>query len=97
MFLDLAISPNRCETKNCIGVEGSTIVIENVWTLKESVIEEAMVGLLSHETIEYLLMDNKEINDHKSAISIHDLIGWHQKVKDYVFNTDGLVCTKKKF
>jgi hypothetical protein len=93
--LDVTIEPVYCRNKNCIGLRGyeygkkppRTIVIEDTWDLSNEVIENAMVGLISHETIEYLVHCLEE----EDCVDLHELIGSGQEVSDYIGNTDGLV------
>ena len=94
--MDIKIKQVFCGNKNCIGLEGwdygkkpkRQIIIEDVWDEPVEIIENAMPGLISHETIEHLtyciLSKDEEAN-------IHELIGSGQETKDYAKNTDGLV------
>jgi hypothetical protein len=93
----ITISTARCGHKNCIGIirGNDEIIIEDVWTVNEKTLEESMVGLFSHETIEwvyYRLIDD----DFDTSVSIHDFLGCKQKFDDYAGNTDGLVYSKRK-
>lgn len=94
--MDVTIEPVYCGNKNCIGLRGyeygkkppRTIIIEDVWNLPSQVIENAMVGLISHETIEFL---NICLVPEEIRGNIHDLIGSGQEIEDYIGNADGLV------
>lgn len=83
------ISPYKCGNENCIKVWEGEIWIEDSWTLNQSTIQKAIVGLISHETIEWVLEKITPLED------IHSLIGSHQKIEDYIGNTDGIVYPKK--
>ncbi len=69
------------------------IVIEDKWTVKSKAIEDAIEGLISHETVEWLLTNIPEVK--KSLTCIHDIIGIRQKIRDYTRNTDGIVWNRK--
>jgi len=99
--MDITIRSNFCGNKSCIGVDHEyvedtrygrielipRIVIEDVWEEPVEVIERAMVGLISHETIEYLLF----VIESGSSSNMHDLIGKEQSTESYLDNTDGIV------
>lgn len=94
----ITISPVYCGNNNCISAGSYTegkniIVIEDKWTVKQKTIEEAIEGLISHETIEWLLTKISEIKD--TIVCLHDIVGSKQKVRDYVGNTDGIVWNRK--
>jgi len=97
-----------CGNKNCIGILGSayghvpedTIIIEDLWDtpvkvmyrLSDEETEEAMVGLLSHETVEYLLLKlHPEL-----LCDLHTILGHGQEVENYVSNADGIVLGHKE-
>ena len=93
--MDLTISTNLCGNPNCIGIgpfgtEGPKrlITIEGVWTLQQLTIEKAIVGLLSHETIEYLVW--KFVDD-----NIHQLLG-ECNTSQYIKAYHGLPEKKKR-
>ena len=95
--MDVTISPNFCGNKSCIGLMGFNfvqkpkrlIVIEDEWVEPQEIIEDAIVGLISHETIEFLI---SEIEFEAGDIwDIHDLIGKGQTTEDYRGNLDGIV------
>lgn len=102
--MDITIEPIFCGNKNCIGLKGFNfvvkpqpiIVIEDVWDCPQKIIEKAIVGMISHETIEYLIAETEvEAGD---IWDVHDLIGKGQRVRDYIDNLDGLVflCKPQK-
>src|SRR4030042_2737057 len=96
--MDLMISSVRCGNRNCIGVIGrvypqipkAQIVIEDVWDFAENIIENSIVGIISHETVEYLL-DKLEL---RLLPDLHAILGHSQEIKDYIENTDGIVLGK---
>jgi len=96
--VDITVRHVYCGNKNCIGVEATSlkipprlIVIEDVWDVPSSVIEDAFIGLISHETIEWLLVALFP----KELLLLHDLIGSRQIIKDYMGNADGIVIKNK--
>ena len=97
--MNIIISEVTCGNRNCIGVEpyctkppNPNIIIEDYWDLPQAVIEDSMIGLVSHETIEWLLSN---ILFNEDYFSIHDLIGTVSKIEQYIGNYDGLVITNK--
>lgn len=90
----ITISDNICNIKNCIMViqepRSNTIIIEGVWTTSTDIIERAITGLISHETIELALIE-LDLDD-----NLHELIGRRQTIKDYTDNLDGIVYKGKK-
>ena len=99
----ITIRPVRCGNRNCIGLMpyeyGTTpprlIVIEDVWDLPQETIEEAMVGLISHETIEWILAKWEAKGEIEEFLDLHDLIG-ELTFQDYVKNVDGLPKVAEK-
>ena len=71
------------------------IVIEDVWDLPQETIEEAMVGLISHETIEWILAKWEAEGEIEEFLDLHDLIG-ELTFQDYVKNVDGLPKVAEK-
>jgi len=96
--MDLSISPVQCGNRNCIGIIGRSypqipkaqIVIEDTWDVSESEIEDSIVGQISHETVEYLVI---KLEPTLSA-DLHAILGEGQESKDYVGNADGIVLGK---
>lgn len=96
--MDLAISPIQCGNRNCIGVIGkpypqipkAQIVIEDTWDVGEDQIENSIVGLISHETVEYLLLKLEP----RLLSDLHAIVGHGQEIQDYMENTDGIVLGK---
>ncbi len=73
------------------------IVIEDEWDVPQEVIEKAIVGLISHETIEWILAKMEaegEIPD-SFLIDIHSLIGT-LSIEDYVNEESGLPLKERK-
>lgn len=98
--MDLTIKPIFCGNKNCIGLDWycygkippRQIIIEDEWELPLDVVEKAIAGLISHETIEFLAIKlNPTVLE-----NLHDLTGKRQKVSDYAGNTNGIVCKRRK-
>ena len=93
---DITISPNRCGNRNCIGLgmhlfghlPPRVIEIEDVWTAPLEDIEQAIVGLISHETVEWLICEEEETQGEVFG-DLHDLIGI-KDLRDYIGNLDGL-------
>jgi hypothetical protein len=96
--LDLKIKPIYCGNKNCIGVDVEdghlerAIAIEDKWTVEQSVIEDAMPGMVSHETVEYL---GSTFLYPEDLFDLHSLLGTMQDVEDYVGNDDGIVFKRR--
>ena len=78
----ITVRPIRCGNRNCIGLEGyvygsyppKLIVIEDVWDLPQETIEKAMAGLISHETIEWILAKWEAEGAIPFFLDLHDLI-----------------------
>ena len=95
-MFDIVISPNMCGNKNCIGllpcyfgeIPPRVIQIEDEWNAPIEEIEEAMIGLISHETIEWLIVEEEE-QQREVFGDLHDLIG-KTELTDYIGNSDGL-------
>jgi len=114
--MDLTISKNFCGNKSCIGLmpfgfgqkPKRLIIIEDEWVESREIIEDAIIGLISHETIEFLLaqmdyeiiftsrgLHKENLNRLALIMDIHQLIGEGQTVKDYCGNHDGIVETNR--
>lgn len=99
--MNIIISDTKCGNSNCIGVEAygwkkppnPNIIIEDTWDIPQELIEEAMVGLISHETIEWLIHTMFFHSDLNS--DIHDLIGNNQTFKEYAKTQNGIVIRKR--
>ena len=99
--MNVVISEIMCGNPNCIGVEPygvkppkPNIIIEDVWDLPQTVIEKAMVGLISHETIEYLLANI--LFNYPKFWNLHGLIGSGQSFEEYAKSMDGLIVVQKQ-
>ena len=98
----ITVRPIRCGNRNCIGLEGyvygsyppKLIVIEDVWDLPQETIEKAMAGLISHETIEWILAKWEAEGAIPFFLDLHDLIG-KPSFEDYTRNVDGLPIIKE--
>jgi len=65
------------------------IVIEDIWDLPQETIEKIMVGVISHETIEWILAKWEANGEIEEFLDLHDLIG-KLSLEDYIGNLDGL-------
>ncbi|MGD6852394.1 MAG: hypothetical protein ACQCN6_10085 [Candidatus Bathyarchaeia archaeon] len=90
--LDIQIIPNHWEDgHDNIGIDCTTqevMTIEGKWKASQPLIERTIVGILSHETIEYMLFNERN--------SIHYLLGSRQTTKDYEGQNHGLVFSKRR-
>ncbi|HDH44635.1 MAG TPA: hypothetical protein ENG66_04515 [Thermococcus sp.] len=105
----ITIRPVKCGNRNCIGLVSfhykmrripRLIVIEDVWDIPVELLEEAIVGLISHETIEWILATWELQGKVPRFLDLHNLLG-QLTIKDYCGNTDGLpkikLLKKKSF
>jgi len=70
------------------------IIIGDKWDISEEIIEQSIVGLLSHETVEFLIFKFQGPSHPvyvQDLPNIHNLIGENQQIVDYVENTNGIV------